>query len=182
MDNPAIKRSIILVEEIEPRIVVLRGQRIMIDADLALLYGTTTKKLNQAVKRNEHRFPGDFKFQLTPDERDEVVTNCDHLKRLKFSPALPYAFNEHGALMAASVLNTPRAIDVSVYVVRAFLRQREFLASHKELAHKLAELERRVGNHDQEIQSLMHAIRQLLAQPPEPRRGRIGFRSRPDDS
>ncbi len=111
--------------------------RLIVDADLAQLYGTTTTALNQAVKRNAGRFPGDFRFQLTATEKREVVTNCDHLGRLKFSAALPCAFTEHGAIMAAGVLSTPRAIDVSVYVVRAFVKLRQWLGSHKELAGKL---------------------------------------------
>src|SRR5437868_400876 len=133
-------KAVILVEQIEPRILLIRGHKVLLDADLAQLYGTTTKALNQAVKRNRGRFPSEFLFILTAEEKLEVVTNCDHLKRLKFSSNLPYAFTEHGAIMAASVLNTPRAIDVSVYVVRTFIKLRDFLAKHHELALKLAEL------------------------------------------
>src|SRR5262249_499805 len=107
-------QELILVEAIEPRILLIRGQKVMLDLDLAALYGTSTKALNQAVKRNAGRFPPEFMFRLTKPEKQEVVTNCDHLQRLKFSPALPYAFTEHGAIMVASVLNTPRAIEVSV--------------------------------------------------------------------
>ena len=176
----AKRQPLILVEQIEPRILVIRGQRVMLDADLAELYGTTTKALNQAVKRNAGRFPEDFRFQLNTAEKDEVVTNCDHLARLKFSRNLPYAFTEHGALMAASVLNTPRAIDVSLYVIRAFVKLREWLSTHKELAQKLADLERKVASHDGAIQSLVAAIRQLMQpQPPSPRR--IGFHVKPEN-
>ena len=109
-----------------------------------------------------------------------MVTNCDHLARLKFSRTLPFAFTEHGAIMAANVLNTHRAINVSVYVVRAFVKLRELLSSHKELAGKLAELERKVGSHDVAIQSLVTAIRQLMQQPPSPPRSRIGFHVKPE--
>ena len=105
--RPGKKQSLILVEQIEPRILVIRGHRVILDADLAKLYGTTTKRLNEQVKRNLARFPGDFRFQLNIAEKGEVVANCDHLARLKFTRNLPYAFTEHGALMAASVLNTP---------------------------------------------------------------------------
>ena len=150
----------------------------MIDADLAALYGVQTRVLNQAVKRNEDRFPGDFVFQLTRVERDEVITNCDHLARLRFSPTLPYAFTEHGALMAASVLNTPRAVEVSLYVVRAFVGLRETLAAHKELAKRLDELEARIEKklttHDQAIAGILSAIREMM-RPPEPARRPIGF-------
>jgi hypothetical protein len=162
-------------ERIERTILLIRGHKVMLDADLAELYGVTTKRLNEQVKRNRNRFPDDFMFQLTAKEKAEVVANCDHLVKLKFSSALPNAFTEHGAIMVASVLNTKRAIEVSLFVVRAFIKLREMLASHKELAHKLAELERRLESHDEAIQSLFSAIRQLMT-PPEPKRRPIGFR------
>ena len=151
----------------------------MLDADLAALYGVPTKRLNEQVKRNAGRFPADFVFQLDRAERDEVVANCDHLRRLRFSPTMPFAFTEHGALMAASVLNTTRAVEVSLYVVRAFVELREALATHKELAKRLDELESRLGRklagHDQAIAGILEAIRQLMA-PPEPaKKRRIGF-------
>ena len=169
-------REIILVDQIEPLIITIRGQKVMLDSDLATLYGVTTKALNQAVKRNRARFPADFMFQLTLQEKTEVVTNCDHLARLKFSPARPYAFTEHGAIMAANVLNSPRAVEVGVYVVRAFVKLRELVITHKELARKLAELEQKVGTHDEAIRQLIEAIREFMAPPPEPaRRGKIGF-------
>jgi hypothetical protein len=117
-------------------------------------------------------------FPLTKKEKAEVVAICDHLAKLKFSPVLPNAFTEHGAIMVASVLNTKRAIQVSVFVVRAFVKLREMLSTHKELAHKLAELERKLQNHDESIQSLVVAIRQLMATPepePEPPKKPIGF-------
>ena len=149
----------------------------MLDADLAELYGVTTKRLNEQVKRNCGRFPKDFMLQLTQEEKAEVVANCDHLGRLKFSPVLPNAFTEHGAIMVASVLNTQRAIEVSVFVVRAFVKLRGVLTSHKELAYKLGKLERKLGTHDQAIRLLMNAIRQLM-QPSEPKRRPIGFQVR----
>jgi hypothetical protein len=141
--------AIIQIGQIEQRILLIRGQRVILDADLAELYGTTTKRLNEQVKRNRGRFPEDFMFQLTKREKAEVVAICDHLAKLKFSPVLPNAFTEHGAIMVASVLNTKRAIQVSVFVVRAFVKLREMLAAHKELAHKLVELERKLQNHDE---------------------------------
>ena len=115
-------------------------------------------------------------FQLTASERTEVVANCDHLRRLKFSPARPYAFTEHGAIMVASVLNTARAVEVSVYVVRAFVKLRELMGSHKELAGKLNELEKTVETHDEHIRALFAAIRRLMVQPVK-KRPRIGFRA-----
>ncbi len=151
----------------------------MVDADLAELYGVPTKRLNEQVKRNANRFPADFLFRLTRTERDEVVANCDHLKRLKFSRALPYAFTEHGALMAASVLNTPRAVEVSLFVVRAFVQLRETLGAHKELAKRLDELESRIerkfSSHDQAIAGILDAIRGLMVPTESSRKRRIGF-------
>lgn len=171
--------ALIVTAHIARRILVIRGQKVMIDADLAALYDVPTKRLNEQVKRNPGRFPADFVFQLSRAERDEVVANCDHLRRLKFSPTMPFAFTEHGALMAASVLNTPRAVEVSLYVVRAFVELREALATHKDLGKRLDELEsrleRKLATHDQAITGILEAIRQLMA-PPEPaKKRRIGF-------
>jgi len=130
-----------------------------------------TKVFNQAVKRNRERFPDDFIFQLTKEEKDEVVTNCDHLKRLKFSPNLPFAFTEHGAIMAATILNSPVAIKVSIQVVRAFVKLREMLATHKDLAKKLEDMERK---YDAQFKVVFDAIRELM-KPPEPKKRQIGF-------
>jgi hypothetical protein len=143
--------SVLPIDRIATRILLIRGQKIMLDSDLAELYGVSTKRLNEQVRRNQRRFPADFMFSLTEKEKAEVVANCDHLQQLKFSAALPNAFSEHGAIMAASVLNTPRAIEVGVYVVRAFVKLREMLGAHKELAGKLAELESRVEAHDEHL-------------------------------
>ncbi len=128
---------------LETRILLLRDQRVMLDADLAAIYGVSTRVLNQAVKRNRDRFPEDFMFRLTEAEKVKVITVCDHLRRLRFSPSLPHAFTEHGAIMLASVLNTPTAVQASVHVVRAFVRLREVLATHKGLARRLEELEKK---------------------------------------
>ncbi len=156
------------------RIMELRGRRIIIDADLASLYGVTTKALNQAVKRNSDRFPEEFMFVLDAGEKLEVVTICDHLKQLKFSKAKPTAFTEHGAIMVATVLKTKRAVEMSVFVVRAFVELREMLARNSHLARKLAELEQKISRHDKEIVSIVAAVRQLALAPARPRRG-IGF-------
>jgi len=159
---------------IAQRIMIIRGRRVMIDADLAELYGVPTKALNQAVKRNAERFPDDFMFRLTAAEKQEVVTNCDHLAQLKFSRTLPCAFTENGALMLGNVLKSARAIDISLMVVRTFVQLREMLAANKELSAKLEELERKVSSHDQAITGLIGAIRGLM-QSPEPKRRPIGF-------
>lgn len=154
---------------------MFRRHKIMIDADLAELYGVSTKRLNEQVRRNAARFPPDFMFQLNAAERAELVANCDHLRRLKYSSSLPYAFTEHGALMAASILNSDRAVEVSLYVVRAFVQLREMLISNKELAGQLAELERKFAAHDQAIAGIIATIRQLMAPPTAPTRAPIGF-------
>lgn len=154
---------------------MFRRHKIMIDADLAELYGISTKRLNEQVRRNAARFPPDFMFQLNAAERTELVATCDHLRRLKYSSSLPYAFTEHGALMAASILNSDRAVEVSLYVVRAFVQLREMLISNKELAGQLAELERKFAAHDQAIAGIIATIRQLMAPPTAPTRAPIGF-------
>ncbi len=166
--------AVLPLERVERTIFVLRGRKVILDADLAKLYGVTTKRLNEQVKRNHDRFPEDFMFQLSTEEKHEVVANCDHLSKLKFSPVLPYAFTEHGAIMAASVLNTPWAIETSVFVVRAFVRLREMVVTHRELARKFAELEQRFQDHDQKIEAIFEAIRQLMV-PPKKERKKIGF-------
>lgn len=168
-------RSIIRVGQVQQAILLIRGQRVMLDADLANLYGVPTKRLNEQVKRNANRFPADFMFQLTAEEKAEVVAKCDHLHRLKFSPSLPHAFTEHGAIMLASVLNSPRAVRASIYVVRAFVRLRELLSSQKELARKLSDLESRIAKHDTDIRTIVKAIRELMEPPANPER-KIGFR------
>jgi len=163
------------VDRIERAILSIRGQKVILDTDLAELYEVSTKRLNEQVKRNRQRFPSDFMFRLTAEEKAEVVANCDHLSRLKFSPVLPHVFTEHGAIMAATILNSPRAVEVSIYVVRAFVRLRDVVAEDRVLAHKLAELEGRVAEHDHEIRALLDAIRRLMA-PGPPKRRPIGFR------
>jgi hypothetical protein len=165
-------KALIPVEMIERKILLIRDEKVMLDADLAVIYGVSTKALNQAVKRNKERFPEDFMFQLTKSEKEEVVTNCDHLKKLKFSPVLPYVFTEHGAIMLASVLNSPVAVQTSVLVVRAFVKLREMLITHKDLARKLADMEKK---YDSQFKVVFDAIRQLMT-PPATKKRKIGFR------
>ena len=150
---------VVEVERVEKRILSIRGRRVMLDADLARLYGVTTKRLNQQVRRNPERFPADFMFQLTSAEKNEVVANCDHLRSLKFSPQLPQAFTEHGAVMLASVLNSAAAVQASLYVVRAFVHLRALLASHLALARKIKELEAR---YDGQFKAVFIAIQDLI--------------------
>jgi hypothetical protein len=156
-------------------IVEVRGRKVMIDADLAEIYGVATKVLNQAVARNADRFPLDFVFRLTQKEKIEVVTNCDHLARLKFSPVLPRAFTEHGAIMAATVLNSPQAVAMSVYVVRAFIRMREQLAANAAILKRLAEIDKTLLQHDAALRDIYHKLLPLLQPVSEPPRRRIGF-------
>ncbi len=163
------------VEGIANLILLIREKRVLIDSDLGRLYDVQTKALNQAVKRNSGRFPEDFMFSLNEREKIELVTNCDRFKRLKHSSSLPNAFTEHGALMLASVLNSQKAVDTSIYVIRAFVRLRELLTTNETLFRKLADLERKIARHDADIISIVQAIRQLTEVPPVRPTQRIGF-------
>ncbi|MBK6354758.1 MAG: ORF6N domain-containing protein [Saprospiraceae bacterium] len=163
---------------VESKILLIRGKKVMIDKDIAELYGVTTKRLNEQVKRNHTRFPEDFMFQLTGIEKSEVVANCDHLNNLKYSPNLPYAFTEYGVVMLASVLNSERAIEVNIQIVRVFTRLREMVLTHKDILLKLEQLEKQVVNNSGDIQIIFTALNELLEQPNPPRK-QIGFK--PDD-
>jgi hypothetical protein len=158
--------------------LIIRGEKVIVDADLAEFYGVPTKALNQAVRRNMDRFPADFMFQLNKAEKAEVVTNCDHLSKLKFSPVNPLVFTEHGALMAASILNSTRAVEVSLFIVRAFVALRRTISGHKELARKITQLERKLVDHDDQIIAIIDAIKKLSSPKPVPKKQRIGFHSR----
>lgn len=151
----------------------------LIDADLAALYGVETKRLNEQVKRNIERFPKDFMFQLTLIEKAELVANCDHLSQLKFSKTLPFAFTEHGAIQAANVLRSKEAIEMGVYIVRAFVRLRELVLSHQDLTQKLNELEQRIeqklGSHDQALAGLINMVRELMNPALPSNKQSIGF-------
>ena len=159
------------MERVENRILTIRGHRVMVDSDLAEIYGVPTKRLNEQVKRNAERFPEDFAFRLTTGEKMELVAKCDRFSRLKHSTAFPLVFTEHGAIMAANVMNSQRAIEASVYVVRAFVKMREVLATHKELVHRLNEME---GKYDRQFKVVFDAIRGLMEPPKLPHR-RIGY-------
>ncbi len=174
-NNTQIQEAVVPPERIEHSILLIRGQKVILDMDLAKLYGVSTKAFNQAIKRNNKRFPSDFVFRLTKEEKREVVTNCDHLANLKFSPSLPAAFTEHGAIMAATILNSDRAIKVSVYVVRAFVKLREALGTQKDFAHNLENLEKRLVEHDEKFAIVFKAIRQLMQPVAATPKRRIGF-------
>jgi hypothetical protein len=185
--NQALVPAAPAVESISLSIASLRGQRVILDSDLAALYGVQTKRLNEQVKRNAARFPADFMFQLAPDEFDSLRSQFATLKtgRGQHRKYLPYAFTEHGAIMAAMVLGSPRAVEVSVYVVRAFVRLREAAVLHKDLADRLSSLEEKTQgltlSHDtfsrntrNQLKQVFDAIRELMT-PPDPPKRPIGF-------
>jgi len=172
--NPQCEILDPVIQSLPEKILEIRGQRVMLDADLAELFGVPTKRFNEQIKRNLERFPDDFMFRLTVEEKAEVVANCDHLGKLRFSPFLNRVFTEHGALMAATVLNSPRAIEMSVYIVRAFVRLRQVLSSHQELTAKFRELEERLDGHDQAIGTLVQAMKALM-EPEGPKKRPIGY-------
>jgi phage regulator Rha-like protein len=167
-------KDIISLETIEQKIFLIRGHKVMIDRDIARLYGVETKYLNRQVRRNIERFPEEFMFNLTREEKDELVTICHRFKTMKHSSTLPYAFTEHGVAMLASVLKSEKAVKISIVIIKAFVRLRRFIATHKELAHKLSELERKIAKHDEDIQAIFYAIKQLMTPFEKPKR-KIGF-------
>ena len=161
-------RNVIPIEAIEHGIFLIRGHKVMLDSDLAELYGVPTKRLNEQVRRNLRRFPGDFMFQLTPEESKSLRSQFATLKRGgrgSHRKYLPYVFTEQGVSMLSSVLNSECAIQVNIAIMRVFVKLREILSTHKELAQKLAELEGKVSKHDKEIQAIFEVIRRLMAPP-----------------
>ena len=172
-----MKHEVIPAPRIAQAIRWLRGQKVLLDSDLAALYGVPTKALNQAVKRNRERFPDDFMFQLSSSETQSLRSQFVTLKKGEHLKYRPYAFTEQGVAMLSSVLNSERAVKVNIAIMRAFVQLRETLETNHELAQKFAELERRVGKHDEEISAIIEAIRQLMAPPDKPRR-EIGFHVR----
>lgn len=183
------RRALVPAELIQRRILVVRGQRVLLDADLARFYGVATRDLNKAVARNLDRFPEDFAFYLTPEEAENLMfqsgTSSAHVTRhTSFKKAgnrhggtrkPPRVFTEQGVAMLASVLRSPRAVTMSVAIVRAFVQLREMLAGHRQLAGKLAELEKRLEGHDDAIANLFEAIRQLIERPGPTHGRRMGF-------
>jgi hypothetical protein len=168
------ENKLMSIELIQSKIIVIRGERVMIDRDLAKLYGVSTKALNQAVTRNIKRFPSDFMFRATKDEKDELVTNCDRFRSLKHSSVMPRAFTEQGVAMLSSVLNTDRAIEVNIVIMRAFVQLRKISSSQKQLSKKLQEIEARLAEHDENIEVIFEVILQLMSPPEKPRK-KIGF-------
>ena len=156
-----MSNELILHENIENRILLIRSQKVMIDRDLAELFGVKTKNLNTHVKRNIDRFPEEFMFKLSEKEKDELAANCSRFNPLKHSTSLPYAFTEHGVAMLATVLKSDRAVKMSIHIIKTFVHLRQILATHKELAHKIDLLEKRVFKHDSDIRELVRDIRKL---------------------
>ncbi len=169
-------KDLIPIETIAQRIFLIRGYRVMLDRDLAELFGVETKHLNRQVKRNIQRFPEEFMFQLTPEEKDKLVPIWHQFKKIKHSYILPYAFTEHGVAMLASVLRSERAIKMSIIIIKTFVKLREIVLAHKDLAFKLKEIENKVEKHDLDIQGILRALKQLLEPPPVKEKPPIGFR------
>jgi phage regulator Rha-like protein len=171
------KFDVVLVprEVIERRIFVIRGKKVMVDRDLAELYGVATKRINEQVKRNIKRFPVEFMFRLNVAEKNELVANCDRFHSWKHSTSLPCAFTEHGVTMLANVLNSETAVNISIDIVKAFINFRTMLSTHKELAHRLEQLEQRMERKDEEVQAIFQAIRDLMDPPRAKRKPKIGF-------
>ena len=170
-----MKAELIPDERIENAILLIRGCKVMLDRDLAALYDVPTKVLNQQVRRNIRRFPDDFMFQLTAEEADASRSQFVTLKRGQNIKYLPYAFTEQGVAMLSSVLNSDRAIEVNIAIMRAFVRLREILSTHKDLARKLDALERKLAKHDDNFTVVFDAIRQMMEPPSGPKKKRIGF-------
>ena len=171
----------ILDEVIISKIILIRGQKVMIDNDLAEIYGVTTKRLNEQVKRNIKRFPAKFMFQLTEKEKEKVVANCDHLRNIKYSPYLPYVFTEHGSVMLANVLNSDRAIQASIRIVEIYIKMRELVLTHKDILLKLEQMEKRVGTQDENIAMILQYLRKFIDIREKPRKA-VGYKQYENDN
>ena len=171
------KKEIITIKEIADRIFNIRKRRVMIDRDLADLYGTTTKALNQAVKRNQDRFPSDFTFKLTREEKLELVTNCDRFESIKHSTVLPSAFSEQGVAMLSSVIQSKKAIEVNIQIMRTFVKIRQMIGTNKEIKKAIAKLETASNKHDREIGAIIEIISGFLDDPKATKK-KIGFRKK----
>ncbi len=172
-----MNKDIIPIQQVAQAIRFVREERVLLDVDLARLYGVTTGNLNKAVRRNRDRFPADFMFQLTAEETKSLIFQFGISKGRGGRRHFPYAFTEQGVAMLSSVLNSESAVKVNIAIMRAFVRLRQTLETNRELAHKFSELEKRVDKHDEEIGAILEAIRQLMAPPEKPRR-EIGFHVR----
>jgi ORF6N domain len=164
-------------EIIEQKIFLIRGKKVMLDRDLAGLYEVPTKQLNRQVRRNIKRFPADFMFQLSRDEYNSLRCHFGTIKKGSHSKYLPFVFTDYGILMLSSVLNSDRAVEMNIAIMRVFIRLKEIISNHKELANRLGELEKRMERKDEEVQAIFQAIRDLMKPPPAKRKPKIGFHS-----
>lgn len=170
------ENKLILPDEvIVNKILLIRGQRVMIDSDLAELYGVPTKRLNEQIKRNIRRFPEHFMFELTREEKDEVVAICDHLNKLKYSSFLPNVFTQYGVLQAANILNSDRAILMGNRIIEVFIKMHEMLLTHKDILLKLEQMEGQVVQNSEDIQMIFEALKQLL-NPAREERKPVGYK------
>jgi hypothetical protein len=163
-----------IVLSIEDLIIELRGQNVLIDSDIASLYGVTTKRLNEQVKRNQNRFPSDFMFRLTKEEKNKLLINFQRFNKLKYSNSNPNAFTEHGAIMLASILNSEIAVHTSIQIVRAFTKMRSMLATNQDLAKKINNIEEKLSEHDSQIKDVIAVIKSMIL-PDKASNKKIGF-------
>ncbi|HEX8575195.1 MAG TPA: ORF6N domain-containing protein [Flavobacterium sp.] len=164
-------------EVIMSKILLVRNQKVMIDRDLAELYGVTTKRLNEQVKRNSSRFPENFMFQLTNVEKEQLVANCDHLKKLKFSSTLPYAFTEHGTIMLANVINSDKAVETSIKIIEIFISLREFLSDNLNIKLEIEEIKKKIANQTKNIELVFNYLDELIdKQDHKVERNKIGYK------
>jgi phage regulator Rha-like protein len=173
-----MSQELIVTEEfIMSKILLIRDQKVMIDSDLAKLYGVTTKRLNEQVKRNIKRFPTNFMFQLTNIEKEQVVANCDHLEKLKFSSTLPYVFTEHGTMMLGNILTSDKAIEFSIRIVEAFIKMREVLLDNLSLKLDIEEIRKKLINHDKNMELVFSYLDELMdKQDNKVERNKIGYK------
>lgn len=171
-------KSLITNELIVSRILLIRNQKVMIDADIAELFGVTTTRLNEQVKRNQTRFPDNFMFELTKEEKQDVIANCDHLEKLKFSPVLPKVFTKHGIMMVDNVLTSERAIQVSIRIIEVFIKMREILADNLSIKLEIEEIKKKLSNHSKNIELVFNYLDELIEKKDKdkPRR-QIGFKA-----
>ncbi|WP_309641210.1 ORF6N domain-containing protein [Flavobacterium sp.] len=172
-----MEKVIVPNEIILSKILFIRNQKIMIDSDLAELFGVPTKRLNEQVKRNSNRFPENFMFQLTQIEKEQVVANCDHLRKLKFSSTLPYAFTEHGTMMLANVINSEKAVETSIRIIEVFVKMRDYLSDNAVIKSELEAIKKKLVNHDKNIELVFSYLDELIdKQELKTERIRIGYK------
>jgi phage regulator Rha-like protein len=171
------EKSLVPTELIASKILLIRDQKVMVDSDIAELYGVTTKRLNEQVKRNKNRFPNNFMFELTKEEKNEVVANCDHLEKLKFSPVLPKVFTEHGIMMVANVLTSERAINVSIQIIEVFIKMREILTDSLSIKLDIEDIKKKLSNQSKNIELVFQYLDELTEKKnTEEPRIRIGYK------